>query len=77
MTILEKLKKILSALPFFLIFFAVLGWLLYIYNYNAKMEKLEDQFMEECRDIFPALLEEEARVTVEKRYDCLDKKFKE
>ena len=45
---MEKFKKILSASPFFLIFFAVLGWLIYSSYYNPKMEEKNDFYSRLC-----------------------------
>ncbi len=42
------MKKILSGSPFFLIFFGVLGWLLYSNNYDKKMSIQESQVFRQC-----------------------------
>tara|TARA_B000000532_G_C18803143_1_gene377944 strand:+ start:74 stop:358 length:285 start_codon:yes stop_codon:yes gene_type:complete len=48
LTILKKFKEILSASPLFLIFFGVLGYLIYSDNFDKKMIRVGAKIQEEC-----------------------------
>ena len=45
------MKKILSQSPFFLIFFGILGYLIYSSNFDKKMTKLDEKINVECREL--------------------------
>ena len=45
---MEKFLKILSALPFFLVFFGVYGYLTYSSNFDKKMKELDNKIFSEC-----------------------------
>jgi len=44
------MKKILSQSPFFLIFFGILGYLIYSSNFDKKMTKIDEKINAECRE---------------------------
>ena len=45
---MKKFKEILSASPFFLIFFGFLGFLIYSDNFDKKMIKVGAKIQKEC-----------------------------
>mgnify|MGYP003132651152 CR=1 FL=1 len=74
------MKKILSQSPFFLIFFGILGYVMYSSNFDKKMKKLDTQIHAECRKEVPRWNpEKEKRIDylVDKVFPCQKRKWEE
>ena len=73
------MKKILSQSPFFLIFFGILGYLMYSYNFDQKMKKLNSQVYDECYEEVGSWKygEEEYIEYLERVFPCRKRKWEE